>query len=106
METENVDRSSEGGKLYWLFFDSPNNKYFMSANDSELKSWGVDFEGLSIDFNSNNVILSFGRKIVAMEFEKYPEFPYRNRSFVHTIMSKNCKKNMIYVYLIPKYDVL
>jgi len=21
-------------------------------------------------------------------------------------MSKNCKKNMIYVYLIPKYDVL
>jgi len=116
----NDDKTDFNSELHWWFLDaypdsnyipqpdrlSPDSKVeFTDGFINNLKIWGIDFDELGIDFDKNNVILSFSRKITEMKFNRTDSFPYKVISTVKTKMSKNFEPNTIYVYLIPKYDI-
>ena len=116
----NENKTDFHSELHWWFLDSkPNSNYipqpdkispdskseFTAGFIENLLKWGIDFDELGIDFEKNNVILSFSREIKEMKFNRANEFPYHKIQTVKTKMSKNFELNTIYVYLIPKYDV-
>lgn len=70
-----------------------------------LQKWGIDFDELGINFNDNNVILSYCREIKEMEFIRANWFPYQITQKVRTIMSNTFIPDTIYIYVIPKYDI-
>jgi hypothetical protein len=115
----NDESNNFNSELHWWFIDSyssmdlhklsniaPNSGGLAhNLNLENLKYWGVDFNTLGIDFNKNNIIISFSRKIEVMKFKRAEWFPYKRLSLVKTIMSKKMEPHAIYIYVIPKYEV-
>ena len=106
-------------EIHWWFIDSNPNinihrlgtvspdsgKQANILSIESLKNWGIDFDKLGIDFNKNNVIITFSREIKEMKFKRADTFPFQSTSTVKTIMSKNFNPHSIYIYVIPKYDI-
>jgi hypothetical protein len=84
---------------------SPNAYGHGFANLENLERWGVDFDEMGINFDENNVVLAFSRKIKKMRFQRTDWFPYCNTSAVRTMMAKEFEPDVIYVYRIPKHYV-
>lgn len=91
-------------ELHWVCIDSTDDEFI-----EKFKFLGIDFKDLDIDFNKNNIVLSFSREIRYMKF--------RNKDFINilfgdkykypvtTKMSKDYTSNNIYIYKIPKYYI-
>jgi hypothetical protein len=84
---------------------SPNVDGHGFANLENLERWGVDFDEIGINFDENNAVLAFSRKIKKMKFDGEYWFPYCAASTVRTMMAKEFEPDVIYVYRIPKYVV-
>ena len=97
----NDGKTDFNSELHWWFIDSIP----IDFNEIYLQKWGLNFDELGIDFDKNNIILSFSREIKEMKFNRAYWFPYHKIQTVKTKMSKNFEPNTIYVYIIPKYDV-
>lgn len=92
-------------ELHWICIDSTDYEFM-----DKIKFMGIDFRDLDIDFNKNNIVLSFSRKIKYMKFRNKDFFNilFRNKYKypVTTKMSKDYKLNDIYIYKIPKYYIV
>lgn len=124
IQNQNI-KVNEGGtefltELHWWFIESypgsenhpkmgtlspDSNRKQIGFNSESLENWGINFNALGIDFNKNNVIMSFSREIKELKFKRSDSFPYQVVSTVKTVMSKEFHPNTIYVYIIPKYEV-
>lgn len=116
----NNEKSNFNSEFHWWFIDTKKNisltaseqtmspdmsKELVDSYPENLLNWGIDFNKLNIDSESNNVILAFSREIKEMKFKRADKFPYNTISTVKTVMSKEFNVNTIYIYKIPKYNV-
>lgn len=75
------------------------NVEFVRSEDNRMFS-ELDLEKYNIDFEKNDIIISYGRRIKKIAYEK--ECFLVNSGFVEIVLEENFEKNRSHIYLIPK----